>query len=78
MKSKLKLQIDLNSPSRRSLVKTPDILRKRDYSPIPLDSPNSIKHRVSVIQVVKSEIEKKKNKCAIEKIEEKEENYNHK
>ena len=38
MKSKLNLQIDLNSPSRRSLVKTPDILRKRDYSPIPLDS----------------------------------------
>tara|TARA_B100000900_G_C20007145_1_gene484241 strand:- start:229 stop:468 length:240 start_codon:yes stop_codon:yes gene_type:complete len=79
MKSKLQLKIDLNSPSRRSLVKTPDILRKRDYSPIPLDSPNSIKHRVSVVEVVKSEIENKKNKCASEKYEEKkEENYNHK
>ena len=53
MKNKLKLQIDLNSPSRRSLVKTPDILRKRDYSPMPIDSPNSIKHRVSVIEVKK-------------------------
>ena len=67
MKTKLNLQIDLNSPSRRSLVKTPDILRKRDYSPMPIDSPNSIKHRVSVIEVKKEikkevaqEIEKKK------------------
>lgn len=78
MKTKLKLQIDLNSPSRRSLVKTPDMLRKRDYSPIPLDSPNSIKHRVSVVEVVKSEIENKKKKCANEKEEKKEEKYNHK
>ena len=78
MKTKLKLQIDLNSPSRRSLVKTPDILRKRDYSPIPLDSPNSIKHRVSVVEVVKNEIENKKKKCANEEKKEKEEKYNHK
>tara|TARA_B100000676_G_C18013527_1_gene808177 strand:- start:283 stop:510 length:228 start_codon:yes stop_codon:yes gene_type:complete len=75
MKNKLKLQIDLNSPSRRSLVKTPDILRKRDYSPIPIDSPNSIKHRVSVVEVVKKEIEKKKKECESEK---KEEKCNHK
>tara|TARA_B100000900_G_C19985381_1_gene475502 strand:- start:229 stop:459 length:231 start_codon:yes stop_codon:yes gene_type:complete len=76
MKTKLNLQIDLNSPSRRSLVKTPDILRKRDYSPIPLDSPNSIKHRVSVVEVVKKEIEnKKKKECVSDKSEEK---YKHK
>ena len=78
MKSKLNLQIDLNSPSRRSLVKTPDILRKRDYSPIPLDSPNSIKHRVSVVEVVKNEIENKKKKCVSEGKKEEEKKYNHK
>ena len=66
MKSKLNLQIDLNSPSRKKNVKTPDILRKKDYSPMPVDSPNSIKHRVSVIEVeevskeVSKEIEQKK------------------
>tara|TARA_B000000557_G_C20495378_1_gene325626 strand:- start:192 stop:425 length:234 start_codon:yes stop_codon:yes gene_type:complete len=66
MKNKFKLQIDLNSPSRKKNVKTPDILRKKDYSPMPVDSPNSIKHRVSVIEVeevskeVSKEIEQKK------------------
>ena len=63
MKNKFRLQIDLNSPSRKKNVKTPDILRKKDYSPMPIDSPNSIKHRVSVIEVekeVSKEIEQKK------------------
>ena len=63
MKSKLHLQIDLNSPKSKKNVKTPDILRKKDYSPMPIDSPNSIKHRVSVIEVeqeVSKEIEQKK------------------
>ena len=63
MKSKFNLQIDLNSPSRKKNVKTPDILRKKDYSPMPIDSPNSIKHRVSVVEVeteVSKEIEQKK------------------
>ena len=66
MKNKFRLQIDLNSPSRKKNVKTPDILRKKDYSPMPVDSPNSIKHRVSVIEVeevskeVSKEIEQKK------------------
>ena len=63
MKSKLNLQIDLNSPKSKKNIKTPDILRKKDYSPMPLDSPNSIKHRVSVIEVVQEvskEIEQKK------------------
>ena len=63
MKNKFRLQIDLNSPSRKKNVKTPDILRKKDYSPMPVDSPKSIKHRVSVIEVeaeVSKEIEQKK------------------
>ena len=63
MKNKFRLQIDLNSPSRKKNVKTPDILRKKDYSPMPVDSPNSIKHRVSVVEVeteVSKEIEQKK------------------
>jgi hypothetical protein len=63
MKSKLNLQIDLNSPKSKKNIKTPDILRKKDYSPMPIDSPNSIKHRVSVIEVeqeVSKEIEQKK------------------
>ena len=53
MKNKLKLNINLDSPSRKT-VKTPIVLRKRDYSPIPLDSPNSIKHRISVVEVEES------------------------
>jgi len=63
MKSKLKLQIDLNSPKSKKNIKTPDILRKKDYSPMPVDSPNSIRHRVSVVEVeqeVSKEIEQKK------------------
>ena len=63
MKSKLNLQIDLNSPKSKKNVKTPNILRKKDYSPMPIDSPNSIKHRISVIEVeheVSKEIEQKK------------------
>ena len=61
MKSKLNLQIDLNSPKSKKNVKTPEILRKKDYSPMPIDSPKSIKHRISVIQVeVSKEIEEKK------------------
>ena len=65
MKSKLNLQIDLNSPKSKKNIKTPDILRKKDYSPMPIDSPNSIKHRVSVIEVeqeVSKEIEQKKTR----------------
>jgi|TARA_B100000902_G_scaffold192131_1_gene183603 hypothetical protein len=73
MKNKLKLNINLNSPSRKT-VKTPIVLRKRDYSPMPIDSPKSIKHRVSVIEIeVSNEINKKK-----EEKEEEEEKYNHK
>lgn len=63
MKSKLNLQIDLNSPKSKKNVKTPDILRKRDYSPMPVDSPKSIRHRISVVEVereVSKEIEQKK------------------
>ena len=56
MKNKLKLNINLDSPSRKT-VKTPIVLRKRDYSPMPLDSPNSIKHRISVVEVEESKIE---------------------
>jgi len=56
MKNKLKLNINLDSPSRKT-VKTPIILRKRDYSPMPLDSPKSIKHRISVVEVEESKIE---------------------
>ena len=74
MKNKFKLQIDLNSPKSKQNIKTPDILRKRDYSPMPIDSPKSIKHRVSVIEIeVSNEINKKK-----EEKEEEEEKYNHK
>ena len=56
MKHKLKkLFIDINSPSKSQQVKTPDMSRRMDYlnSPINLDSPNSIKHRISVIKVDK-------------------------
>ena len=63
MKTKLNLQIDLNSPKSKKNIKTPDILRKKDYSPMPIDSPNSIKHRISVVEVeneVSKEIEQKK------------------
>tara|TARA_B100000902_G_scaffold393655_1_gene448338 strand:+ start:2847 stop:3071 length:225 start_codon:yes stop_codon:yes gene_type:complete len=63
MKSKFNLQIDLNSPKSKKNIKTPDILRKRDYSPMPIDSPKSIKHRISVVEVeteVSQEIEQKK------------------
>jgi len=75
MKNKLKLNINLNSPSRKT-VKTPDILRKRDYSPMPLDSPNSIKHRISVVEVEES---KKEVTEEINKIKKsKEEKYKHK
>ena len=56
MKNKLKLNINLDSPSRKT-VKTPIVLRKRDYSPMPLDSPKSIKHRISVVEVEESKIE---------------------
>ena len=51
MKNKFRLQIDLNSPKSKKNVKTPEILRKKDYSPMPVDSPHSIKHRISVIEV---------------------------
>ena len=63
MKTKLNLQIDLNSPKSKKNIKTPDILRKKDYSPMPIDSPNSIKLRISVVEVeneVSKEIEQKK------------------
>ena len=54
MKTKFKLQLNLNSPSTNQKVRTPEIQRRRDYlnSPV-LDSPNSIKHRISVINVEK-------------------------
>ena len=70
MKNKFRLQIDLNSPKSRKNVKTPDILRKKDYSPMPVDSPHSIKHRISVIEVeteVSKEIEGKKQEYKEEK-----------
>jgi len=80
MKNKLNLHIDLNSPSNKR-VKTPDILRKRDYSPMPIDSPNSIKHRISVIDVEETKNEVKKEMKNIKKEKEKEnenEKYKHK
>ena len=51
MKTKFKLQLNLNSPSISQKVRTPEIQRRTDYlnSPV-LDSPNSIKHRISVIE----------------------------
>jgi len=54
MKTKFKLQLNLNSPSTNKKVRTPEIQRRTDYlnSPV-LDSPNSIKHRISVIKVEK-------------------------
>lgn len=63
MKHKLKLFIDPNSPSKSQQVKTPDMTRRMDYlnSPIALDSPNSIKHRISVIKVKKLDENKLKN-----------------
>ena len=63
MKNKFRLQLDLNSSKSKKNVKTPEILRKKDYSPMPVDSPHSIKHRISVIEVeteVSQEIEEKK------------------
>ena len=79
MKNKFHLQIDINSPSRKSLVKTPDILRKKDYSFISY-SPNSIKHRISIIEVeVTKEINEKKEKgLKEEKEKEEKEKYSHK
>jgi len=61
MKSKsLKLNINLNSPSSKEQVKTPILLRSKDYSSLPLESPNSIKHRIIVIETEgKSSIEGK-------------------
>jgi hypothetical protein len=63
MKHKLKLHIDPNSPSKSKQIKTPDMTRRVDYlnSPIALDSPNSIKHRISVIKVKKLDENKLKN-----------------
>ena len=54
MKTKFKLQLNLNSPSISQKVRTPEIQRRMDYlnSPV-LDSPNSIKHRISIITVEK-------------------------
>jgi len=58
MKGKpLKLNINLNSISSNEVIKTPILLRNRDYSPIPLESPQSIKHRISVEEVEESKIE---------------------
>ena len=58
MKGKpLKLNINLNSISSNEVIKTPILLRTRDYSPIPLESPQSIKHRISVVEVEESKIE---------------------
>jgi len=52
MKGKrLKLNIDLTSLSSNHKVKTPILLRNRDYSPLPLESPNSIKHRITVHEI---------------------------
>ena len=57
MKGKpLKLNINLNSISSNEVIKTPILLRNRDYSPIPLESPQSIKHRISVEEVEESKI----------------------
>lgn len=53
----LKLNINLNSISSNEVIKTPILLRNRDYSPIPLESPQSIKHRISVEEVEESKIE---------------------
>ena len=54
MKTKFKLQLNLNSPSTSQKVRTPEIQRRMDYlnSPV-LDSPNNIKHRISIIKVEK-------------------------
>jgi hypothetical protein len=69
MKHKLKLFIDPNSPSKSQQIKTPDMSRRMDYlnSPIALDSPNSIKHRISVINVNKINKEKLKNAKKVHK-----------
>tara|TARA_B100001769_G_C21820543_1_gene446033 strand:+ start:295 stop:528 length:234 start_codon:yes stop_codon:yes gene_type:complete len=77
MKNKLKLNINLNSPSRKT-IKTPDILRKRDYSPMPIDSPNSIKHRISVIELEESKTEVTDEINNIKKLNEKDDKYKHK
>jgi len=77
MKNKLKLNINLNSPSRKS-VKTPDILRKRDYSPMPIDSPNSIKHRISVIDVEESKMEVTKVIEDVKNVQKNENKFKHK
>ena len=54
MKTKFKLQLNLNSPSTNQKVRTPEIQRRRDYLNSPLlDSPSSIKHRISVVEVKK-------------------------
>ena len=50
-RTSLKLTIDLTSLSSNQKVKTPILLRNRDYSPLPLESPNSIKHRITVIEI---------------------------
>jgi len=58
----LKLNLDLNSLSNEQEVKTPILLRNRDYSPIPLDSPNSIKHRIIEFHIEeKVSVEESKN-----------------
>jgi len=49
--NRLKLNIDLTSLSSNQQVKTPILLRNRDYSPLPLESPNSIKHKIIVIEI---------------------------
>tara|TARA_R110001592_G_scaffold158951_5_gene390168 strand:+ start:17552 stop:17788 length:237 start_codon:yes stop_codon:yes gene_type:complete len=53
----LKLNINLNSISSNEVIKTPILLRSKDYSPMPLESPQSIKHRISVVEVEESKIE---------------------
>ena len=50
-RTSLKLTIDLTSLSSNQKVKTPILLRNRDYSPLPLESPNSMKHRIIVIEI---------------------------
>ena len=61
----LKLNLDLKSLSGNKQAKTPILLRNRDYSPIPLESPNSIKHRVSVIEIEEKEtVEESKTNIA--------------
>ena len=77
MKNKLKLNINLNSPSRKT-VKTPIVLRKRDYSPMPLDSPNSIKHRISVVEVEESKMEVTKEINKVKKEKEDEDKFKQK